>query len=110
MKAPVIRFQGNLRVSWNAYRDANDQWIGVCEALALTVQGDTWEELCESISETLDLLMVTLLKSGELPAFLKERGWEPVTPVPAKGPVRFDIPFTVDPTVDSGRASQPAMH
>ena len=87
----IIRVQAN--VPWRVGHVKN-AWIGVCEPLKLTVEADTYGELMESISETLDAVLADLMKSKELPQFLQTHGWTLVTPLPTKpSDVRFDVPF-----------------
>ena len=87
----IIRVQAN--VPWQV-RPIGDLWLGVCEPLNLTVQGETWADLMESIGDTLDAVMGDLMKSNELPQFLQSHGWTLATPLPAKAQdIRFDVPF-----------------
>ncbi len=95
------------KMKWSAFRDpATKYWVAVCDPLALTVQGETWRALMESISDTLDLIFKDLLESGELDRFLKTHGWKrgEIPPKPAK--VRFDVPFVVNK--QNGRYAHPA--
>ena len=88
----LVRIEAN--VPWNITPAREGAWIGVCEPLKLTVQADTWAELMEDIGLTLDAIMRDLLKSNELPQFLRDRGWQMVGAPPTKQEdVRFDVPF-----------------
>jgi len=91
----VVSIQANL--AWQAVRDPKSKfWIAICEPLKLTVQGETWRDLLESISDTLDLLVRELRHTGDLERFLGEHGWK-LTAVPKPSAnVRFDIPFKVE--------------
>ena len=87
----IIRVQANVQWQISPVENA---WIGVCEPLHLTVEADTWGQLMESISETLDAVLADLMKSNELPKFLKSHGWSLMTPLPERPEdVRFDVPF-----------------
>jgi len=87
----IVRVKAH--VPWQV-RPVGDMYIGVCEPLHLTVEGDTWSNLMESIGDTLDAVMGELMKSNELPQFLQSHGWALITPLPAKPQdVRFDVPF-----------------
>ena len=70
-------------------------WVGICDALRLTVQADDWAELCEMMNESMDLLFRDLLETGEIEAYLRKNGWKAAARLPspkqAKG-VRFDVP------------------
>lgn len=72
-------------------------WIGVCDALNLTVQSDSWRELAEDISETLDAIFLDLIVEDELSEFLQKNGWELEDEIPSEMPqnVKFDIPFAI---------------
>jgi predicted RNase H-like HicB family nuclease len=89
----IIRVQA--QVPWQVRPgQSGEAWIGICEPLKLTVQGETWGDLMESISETLDAVMSDLAQSDELPQFLRTHGWQLMTPLPPEPKdVRFDVPF-----------------
>jgi predicted RNase H-like HicB family nuclease len=97
----TVNIQANL--PWFIYQDPDSKyWIGVCEPLRITLSGKKWPELMEVIDEALQLLMIDLVKTGEIDAFLKKQGWT-AGPLPAKVDehVRFDIPMNIF----KGRAS-----
>ena len=104
----IVRLEG--RVPWRSYIDPESQrWIATCAPLALTVEGETYSDLMESISETLDMALRDLFETGDLNKFLTERGWTPVTPIPGKShDVRFDIPWKV--IEQSAHGSQRSVH
>ena len=107
----IVRFEGAFRLPWRAIRDANDQWTGICEPLALTVQGETWVELCENIAESLNLMLLGLLKTGDLEHFLQDRGWRLATPIDKfSKDLQFDVPCTVTTAREAGFAAQEAVH
>jgi len=88
----VIRIQANL--PWACKQTDSGNWIGVCPPLKLTVESETWAELMEDIGLTLDAMLVDLLQTNELDAFLRNHGWQAVTPIPhSPNHVRFDVPF-----------------
>lgn len=91
----IVRLEG--RVPWRSFLDrSSGQWIAICKPLKLTVQAETWGELNESIRETLDAIFRDLLVSGDLKKFLREQGWQPMTPIPTRPEgVRFDIPWKI---------------
>ena len=61
----IVRVQGE--VHWQVRRGQSGQaWIGVCEPLKLTVQGETWGDLMEAISDTLDAVMLDLAQSNKI--------------------------------------------
>lgn len=94
MHRPVIvRIDAN-NLQWRVCQDG-DSWVAVCDALRLTTWGDTWSDLTESINDVLGDLFKQLMRKGELPRFLSERGWRPVA-VPTAPPedVTFDVPWT----------------
>ena len=88
----TVRVDANVR--WQILRGQGSNWVGVCEPLKLTVQGETWAELMEDIALTLNALLNDLLASDELDRFLRDRGWTLMGPLPARPDgVRFDVPF-----------------
>lgn len=85
----------NAQLQWVFYRDEpSRRWIGVCDALKLTVEGETHADLRENIEDTLDLLMLNLLQENELDRFLTQHGWslEKRPPFDSQD-VQFDVPF-----------------
>lgn len=104
----VVRMAAAVLVPWVAHRDPNCVWIAECIPLGLTVEADTFGELNQAIDQSLNLLMVDLLATGELDGFLKNKGWTVLGRLAKDLPrkkVRFDIPFTVE--IDE-RAAAPA--
>ena len=98
----VIRFEMNATIEWRAFRDPKTNvWIGVCDALSVTAQGDTWDELEQSIREIQNELFVSLHEEGELVQFLRDRGWSPTTSIPSSASsshhLKLDIPTKVVP-------------
>lgn len=91
----VIRIQGEI--PWSASRDpATDIWVAVCEPLKLTVQGETWAVLMQSISDTLDIVFHDLFRTGDFEQFLRTHGCKLLNDAPVKASrLRFDVPFTV---------------
>ena len=88
----LVRVQAN--VPWDIVQGKTGAWIGICEPLKLTVQAETWANLMEDIGLTLNAILQDLLKSNELPQFLKDRGWQLVGPMPSHPEeVHFDVPF-----------------
>lgn len=99
----VIRVQANLQ--WKCFSGKGGHWIGICDPLKLTVQGDTWTELMEDIGHTLDAMLKDLWRSNELDKFLRSHGWQLAVeaPLPSKG-IRFDVPFI--PAMVKARGTQ----
>jgi hypothetical protein len=98
----VIRIEAKLR--WDCFPDEG-VWVGVCDPLKLTVQADTWAELMEDIGHTLDAMLLDLLQTNELNAFLRDHGWKLHGPIPVRPKnVRFDVPFI--PAIMAAHGSQ----
>ncbi len=103
----VIRIQANLQ--WKCFAGRGGNWIGVCDPLKLTVQGDTWAELMEDIGHTLDAMLKDLLKSNELHTFMRDHGWTTIGQIPAQPKsVRFDVPFI--PSLMGAHGSPGVVH
>lgn len=94
----IVRFV-NAQVSWRARRDpASDRWVGICDALRLTAEGETWDELLSVSSEILSALLTDLLEEGELDRFLTDMKWQPKIRIPKhipKGGILWDVPIEV---------------
>ena len=93
----TIRVEANI--AFRAYQNRDGIWTAVCDPLGLTVEGESWSEIWQSIDESLNIMFRDLLKQRELPSFLRARGWTMIRPQPVKptSRVRFDVPFRVTP-------------
>lgn len=70
----VIHVNANLQ--WRAERGrGSDHWIGFCDALGISTEAESLDELHSLIPEAIHLLMVDLFEDNELDEFLHERGW-----------------------------------
>lgn len=100
-----VQFKINEPLLWKAFKGASGVWIAVCDALRLTIEGDTWRELQDTAAEAAELLFEDLLEDGELEPLLERLGWEPINPLPEDytSDVVFDIPLTYTLT-DEGTA------
>lgn len=107
-KSPTIfRIEGSVR--WEVLHAKGGNWVGICDPLRLTLQADTWANLMEDISFTLDAIFKDLLSSNELTRFLKEHGWKSRGTAPKDlSNVRFDLPFI--PTMVSSHGSQRPLY
>jgi hypothetical protein len=91
-KTQVVQIQANNLV-WEAAPDPKTGvWIGVCRALNLNAVGDTWAEMQESANEAMVLLFTDLFTEGELPAFLRQNGWQQLGLLERGKAPQFDIP------------------
>jgi len=96
----LVRIQANLQ--WQVHQGKGGNWIGVNDAVGLTVQGETYAELMEDIGHTLDAVLRDLLSTNELPKFLQDHGWQIVGGMPQQvrpEEVRFDVPFMFMPAL-----------
>lgn len=102
----IVRVDVNGQVQWEVAQAASGQWLGVCHALGLAMQGDSLDELLASIRDSVQLLLQDLLESGELDAFLRHRGWRLAQGVQQEGQIEFDVPIAllVRASRDSARA------
>lgn len=91
----VIGVEANI--VWRYFQDReSENWIGICDPLKLTVEGETLPELNEAITEAMDLLFNEMLSSGGLNRFLKEHGWRLNAPAPerkTRQDITFDVPL-----------------
>lgn len=94
----IVRFEANVNVQWEYCYDADlGLWVGKCDPLGVTAQAETFSELVNTSAEVIDVLLRDLLESGELDQFLRERGWQPISPIPRRSTpgLRFDIPMNM---------------
>jgi len=54
-------------------RSKGESFVGVCEQLGITAEGDTQEELQTAAQEAMDLLFSSLAKHGDATNFLTKR-------------------------------------
>lgn len=101
----IVRIQS--KVQWKTTRAKGGNWVAICDPLALTIQSSTWANLMDDIAQTLNAMLIDLLRSNELKQFLRDRGWRPVGHLPTKPAAKlwFDVPFTT-----SDRDFQVALH
>lgn len=96
----VIRIDGN--VGWNVHRGPSGAYVAVCDALGLTLGGDTFDEMIDTIQEGIRLLMSDLLETGELAEFLRARRWTVHGGIPKHdGNVVFDLPYELRQVTDA---------
>lgn len=90
----VIRIEVDGQVQWQVTKTATDRWVAVCDPFALTMEGDSLDDLYANINESIQMLFEDLFEDGELEKFLKSHGWsaQPVVPE-ADGNIAFDVPF-----------------
>ena len=94
MPSTIVRITTQLQ--WSCFFGA-ENYVAFCDAMKLTVQAETWSELMETIDESVGAVLEDLLKTKELPQFLREHGWNMATPLPENldEGVHFDVPFSV---------------
>ncbi len=93
----LIRIQANVQWQVQPAGPRGESWLATCQPLNLTVEAETWGELMESISDTLDAVLADLMSSDDLPQFLHAQGWTLISQLPSRAQfkdVRFDVPFT----------------
>jgi predicted RNase H-like HicB family nuclease len=92
----IVRVNG--RITWRAFRSEVGSWVAVCDMLKLTAEGDTWDDLTDTVQEILTALFTSLMEEGTLVDFLASHGWSPLAPLPEAGAdVRLDLPFVLTP-------------
>ena len=74
MAMKLIRIDTNL--AWRAEQGLkSNRWVGFCDALGITTEADTLDELHSLIPEAIHILMVDLVEDGDFDEFLNDRGW-----------------------------------
>ena len=97
-------------MEWRAQRSpTSNRWIAVCDALNLSMEADSLDELHSLIPETIHLLMTDLLEDNELDQYLKDKGWQAtgVPPLPERD-VSFEVPWYL--VAEGARGSQRGAH
>lgn len=89
----VIQIEVKGQVQWNVVQSTAGNWIGVCDPLKMTMEGETLDELQQNIRQSLQLLMEDLMNTGELEAFLREHGWRAIPGPQQHGSVEFQVPY-----------------
>ena len=69
----LVRIDGS--VEWKVWQTDSGEWVGVCDALGVTLQSETWAEMMEDISDGLELIFKDLIEENEFERFLSDRGW-----------------------------------
>lgn len=91
----VVSLEGQL--TWKYCHDPKTQkWVAICEPFRITLQADSFPELRESMSESIDAMLTELWSTGDLEPFLEEHGWASITPLPEKprrSGLSFDVPL-----------------
>lgn len=97
----VVKFEIQGRIAWKVLRGQSGAWVGICDALGLTVEGETWGKMTEAGNEAIELLLSDLMETGDMDAFMTKHGWRPVMPLPVQidGPqdLAFDVPMFFEP-------------
>lgn len=102
MPVQVTRIKVEGQIAWEVARSKSGRFVAVCRAMALSMEGDTLDELYARINDGIQLLMLDLMESGELDSFLRKRGWKR-GPMKARnvGKIEFDVPIEL--LIRSGR-------
>ena len=81
-------------IAWRWGQSPRGKYIAICDALAQTVQADTFEELTHCMHEAVENTFQELLETDDLDEFLKEHKWKATSSIPKqKKRVSFDVPF-----------------
>lgn len=94
---PIVRI--DAKVTWHVRRGER-YWVGACETLGLTAQGETWGDTMRAIDEIMTDFLTELSADNRLDQFLKSKGWKVVSggasepdAIPA-----IDLPWVVEET------------
>jgi hypothetical protein len=104
----IVAIEANI--VWHAKRsEMSKRWIGVCEALNLSMEADSLDELHCVIPEAIHLLMVDLMEDNELDRYLRDKRWTASSvPNQAQGEVEFNVPWEL--IVEGARGSERRAH
>ena len=84
----------NAQLVWKTYKTPSGHWVAECDAVNLSMQAETLDEMYSLIGEGLSRLFSDLIADNELDQFLKERGWKSETMIDkGEGGPRVRIPW-----------------
>lgn len=107
--AVLVQIEANVQWIWRKGNGGN--YVAICDPLNITLQAASYSELMEDIAHSLDALLKDLMESHELDQFMRDHGWKPVAPIPARPKdMWFDVPFTVMPAMAGMNGSQRSLH
>ncbi len=109
MPRQIVRVEIKGQLPWRVSRSTNENWIAICDPLKITLEGETFEELTQHISEGLQLLLVDLIQSGEIQEFLSRQGWRTsIAPDQINlRRARFDVPYST--RIEESHATGPQV-
>jgi predicted RNase H-like HicB family nuclease len=99
MRPRVIRIIG--QIAWKVSRNPKTGvYIGECDSLNVTAQGQTRSELLEMIDDILQTLLTDMATEGRLQQVARRHGWKIEGELPKRGArqvpaLKFDLPFVV---------------
>ena len=95
MSTKTVTIEVTSKLEWRAVRSAtSSRWIGICDAMNLSIEADSLDELASVIDETLNLVLIDLLSDNMLDQYLRKHGWSARhVPANANEDVRFDLPW-----------------
>lgn len=91
-----VAIQANNLI-WMVKAQRSGRFVAWCDALGLTTEGDNEADLASMMGEAMHELFFDLWQDGELPQFLRDRGWQVLTAIPQEMPdegVVFNIPYS----------------
>ena len=96
MMSSVVTVELESQLEWQATKsESSGRWVGVCDAMNLSMEADSLDDLRSLIDETMQLVLIDLLEDNELDQFLRAHGWR-VERLPTKHSVQkvsFDVPW-----------------
>ncbi len=85
------------QLQWRASLAPSGVWIGVCDAMNLSTEANSLDELHSVINESIQLLFFDLLTDNELDRFLSDHGWKAAQMIPHhvanQADIKFDVPW-----------------
>lgn len=86
------KLETDVKVRCVAYNNPKTgAFIGVCDSLNIVVEENSLDDLQIAFSEALRLLLNDLHETGEMDAFLAEKGWSQHIPAPGHDAVPWEI-------------------
>jgi predicted RNase H-like HicB family nuclease len=93
----IVTVHIKAKLTWIVFQDKKSKyWVGVCDPLKISSQGETLGDLVENIEDALNLMLHNLACRNELDMFLRQHKWALIGRMPEKpSNARFEIPYDI---------------
>ena len=92
----IVTIEVKTQLEWKTFRTDKGErrWVGVCDAMNLSAEADSLDDLHSVIAETIHCVLLDLIEDNEFDRYLLERGWR-ANNVPGQisDDVQFNLPW-----------------